>query len=72
MQFASKIKSEYFAMDDLIISVFVSTNRKSKVPEILITTIEIPDNLQIVGRGCLIHAQACRFKNIYYLLIWHF
>lgn len=29
----------------------------------LLTTIEIPDNLQIVGRGCLIHAQACRYKK---------
>lgn len=37
--------------------------RKAKVPEILLTTIEIPDNLQIVGRGCLIHAQACRYKK---------
>lgn len=27
------------------------------------TTIEIPDNLQIVGRGCLIHAQAVRYKK---------
>lgn len=37
--------------------------RKSKVPEVLLTTIEIPDNLQIIGRGCLIHAQACRYKK---------
>lgn len=36
---------------------------KSKVPEVLITTIEIPENLQIYGRGCLIHAQACRYKK---------
>ncbi|XP_031621264.1 C2 domain-containing protein 5 isoform X3 [Contarinia nasturtii] len=37
--------------------------KKAKVPEVLLTTIEIPDNLQIVGRGCLIHAQACRYKK---------
>lgn len=33
------------------------------MPEVLITTIEMPDNLQIIGRGCLIHAQACRYKK---------
>lgn len=33
------------------------------MPEVLLTTIEIPDNLQIIGRGCLIHAQACRYKK---------
>lgn len=38
-------------------------SRKSKVPEVLITTIELPENLQIVGRGCLVHAQACRYKK---------
>lgn len=37
--------------------------RRAKVPEVLLTTIEIPDNLQIIGRGCLIHAQACRYKK---------
>lgn len=37
--------------------------RKGKVPEILLTTIEIPDELDIVGRGCLVHAQACRRKK---------
>lgn len=37
--------------------------RKGKVPDILLTTIEIPDNLDIVGRGCLIHAQACHWKK---------
>lgn len=37
--------------------------RKSKVPEVLLATVEIPDNLQIIGRGCLIHAQACRWKR---------
>lgn len=29
----------------------------------LLSTIEIPDNLDIVGRGCLVHAQACRWKK---------
>ncbi|XP_055305715.1 C2 domain-containing protein 5 isoform X2 [Sitodiplosis mosellana] len=37
--------------------------KKAKVPEVLLTTVEIPDNLQIIGRGCLIHAQACRYKK---------
>lgn len=29
----------------------------------LLATVEIPDNLDIVGRGCLVHAQACRWKK---------
>lgn len=38
-------------------------DRKGKVPEILLTTIEIPDDMDIVGRGCLLHAQTCRWKK---------
>lgn len=38
-------------------------DRKGKVPEILLATVEIPDDLDIVGRGCLLHAQTCRWKK---------
>lgn len=37
--------------------------RKSKVPDVLVSTIEVPDNLAITGRGCLIQAQVCRVKK---------
>ncbi|XP_052867899.1 C2 domain-containing protein 5 [Anopheles cruzii] len=33
------------------------------VPDVLITTIEIPEGMPITGRGCLIQAQSCRIKR---------
>uniref|UniRef100_A0A2M4AC52 Putative ca2+-dependent phospholipid-binding protein n=1 Tax=Anopheles triannulatus TaxID=58253 RepID=A0A2M4AC52_9DIPT len=33
------------------------------VPDVLITTIEIPEGMSISGRGCLIQAQSCRIKR---------
>lgn len=37
--------------------------RKSKVPDVLVATIELPEGLCITGRGCLIQAQVCRAKK---------
>lgn len=37
--------------------------RKSKVPDVLVSTIEPPENLSITGRGCLLQAQVCRVKK---------
>lgn len=36
---------------------------KSPVSDLLISTIELPDNVPISGLGTLIHAQVCRPKN---------
>lgn len=60
--------AQFFFFDFLffenLIAIFISVvHRKAKVPEVLLATIEIPENLQIVGRGCLVHAQACRYKK---------
>uniref|UniRef100_A0AAG5CS02 C2 domain-containing protein n=1 Tax=Anopheles atroparvus TaxID=41427 RepID=A0AAG5CS02_ANOAO len=33
------------------------------VPDVLITTIEIPDGMAVSGRGCLIQAHTCRMKR---------
>lgn len=40
-----------------------STCKRGKVPDVILATIEIPDNLQIIGRGCLLQAQVCRSKR---------
>ncbi|XP_055679157.1 C2 domain-containing protein 5 [Lutzomyia longipalpis] len=37
--------------------------RRAKVPNVFLATIEIPDGLQITGRGCLVQAQVCRQKR---------
>lgn len=37
--------------------------RKAKVPDVLVSTIELPEGLSINGRGCLIQAQVCRVKK---------
>lgn len=37
--------------------------RRGKVPDILFTTIELPDNIPIVGRGCFVQATVCRPKR---------
>lgn len=37
--------------------------KKGKVPDVILATIEVPDSLKIVGRGCLLHAHVCRFKR---------
>lgn len=39
------------------------TCRKSKVPDVLVATIELPEALSINGRGCLIQAHVCRAKK---------
>ncbi|KAL1381464.1 hypothetical protein pipiens_013434 [Culex pipiens pipiens] len=36
--------------------------RNGNVPDVLLCTIEIPDGLQVNGRGILIQAHACRSK----------
>ncbi|KAG4065214.1 hypothetical protein HA402_007611 [Bradysia odoriphaga] len=33
------------------------------VPDVLMITIEIPDSVQITGRGCFVQAQVCRTKK---------
>ncbi|XP_059621362.1 C2 domain-containing protein 5 [Phlebotomus argentipes] len=37
--------------------------RRAKVPNVFLATIEIPESLQITGRGCLVQAQVCRQKR---------
>lgn len=34
--------------------------RNGKVPDVLIATIEIPDGIPVVGRGCFLQACVCR------------
>ncbi|XP_077123325.1 C2 domain-containing protein 5 isoform X2 [Ranitomeya variabilis] len=37
--------------------------RRQKVPDILFTTIDLPAETPIVGKGCLIQARLCRLKK---------
>lgn len=33
------------------------------MPDILLITIELPDCVEIIGRGCFVQAQVCRTKK---------
>ncbi|XP_044308150.1 C2 domain-containing protein 5 isoform X7 [Varanus komodoensis] len=37
--------------------------RKQKVPDVLFTTIDLPVDAMVVGKGCLIQARLCRLKK---------
>jgi len=37
--------------------------RKGKVPDVLLTTVEPPDEAMITGKGCLLQVQVCRAKK---------
>ncbi|XP_006867003.1 PREDICTED: C2 domain-containing protein 5 isoform X2 [Chrysochloris asiatica] len=37
--------------------------RKQKVPDVLFTTIDLPADATVVGKGCLIQARLCRLKK---------
>ncbi|XP_051011523.1 C2 domain-containing protein 5 isoform X19 [Acomys russatus] len=37
--------------------------RKQKVPDVLFTTIDLPADAVVVGKGCLIQARLCRLKK---------
>ncbi|XP_008834462.1 C2 domain-containing protein 5 isoform X7 [Nannospalax galili] len=37
--------------------------RKQKVPDVLFTTIDLPTDATVVGKGCLIQARLCRLKK---------
>lgn len=38
-------------------------DRKGKVPDVLIATIQPPQGMNVTGRGCLIQARLCRPKR---------
>ncbi|XP_063785462.1 C2 domain-containing protein 5 isoform X10 [Pseudophryne corroboree] len=42
---------------------FCYSCRKQKVPDVLFTTIDLPGDALIVGKGCLIQARLCRLKK---------
>ncbi|XP_023611285.1 C2 domain-containing protein 5 isoform X1 [Myotis lucifugus] len=37
--------------------------RKQKVPDVLFTTIDLPIDATVIGKGCLIQARLCRLKK---------
>ncbi|KAM9173115.1 C2 domain-containing protein 5 isoform 1-T1 [Pangshura tecta] len=37
--------------------------RKQKVPDVLFTTIDLPAEAMVIGKGCLIQARLCRLKK---------
>ncbi|GAB1291419.1 C2 domain-containing protein 5 [Apodemus speciosus] len=37
--------------------------RKQKVPDVLFTTVDLPTDAVVVGKGCLIQARLCRLKK---------
>lgn len=40
-----------------------SLNRRGYVPDVILATIELPEDLPVVGIGCLIQASVCRPKR---------
>lgn len=40
-----------------------SLNRRGYVPDVILATVELPDDLPVVGIGCLIQASVCRPKR---------
>jgi hypothetical protein len=42
---------------------FSFNRRRGKVPDVLLATIEMPETLQVTGRGCLLQAHVCRPKR---------
>ncbi|XP_038621496.1 C2 domain-containing protein 5 isoform X5 [Tachyglossus aculeatus] len=42
---------------------YCSGCRKQKVPDVLFTTIDLPADATVVGKGCLIQARLCRLKK---------
>ncbi|XP_023370465.1 C2 domain-containing protein 5 isoform X2 [Otolemur garnettii] len=37
--------------------------RKQKVPDVLFTTVDLPSDATVIGKGCLIQARLCRLKK---------
>ncbi|PBC32679.1 hypothetical protein APICC_01922 [Apis cerana cerana] len=37
--------------------------KRARVPDVMFTTIELPENLLTIGRGCIIQATACKAKK---------
>ncbi|XP_053411567.1 C2 domain-containing protein 5 isoform X25 [Nycticebus coucang] len=37
--------------------------KKQKVPDVLFTTIDLPSDATVIGKGCLIQARLCRLKK---------
>ncbi|KAJ8245625.1 hypothetical protein GJAV_G00272750 [Gymnothorax javanicus] len=42
---------------------FCSSCRRQKVPDVLFTTIDVPSEAAVTGKGCLIQARLCRLKK---------
>ncbi|CAI9166347.1 unnamed protein product [Rangifer tarandus platyrhynchus] len=42
---------------------YCSNCRKQKVPDVLFTTIDLPVDATVIGKGCLIQARLCRLKK---------
>lgn len=40
-----------------------TTCKEHRVPDIILATIEVPDSVRIIGRGCLLNAHVFRFKR---------
>lgn len=47
----------------LSILFFSFTDRRGKVPDVLLTTIELPEGVSTTGKGCLLQAYVCRPKR---------
>lgn len=37
--------------------------RRAKVPDVLFTTVDLPENIPLTGRGCFIQSTVCRAKR---------
>lgn len=48
-------------MKNLFVLLF--TYRRGKVPDVLFTTIELPEGVSTTGKGCFLQAYVCRPKR---------
>lgn len=46
-----------------IVFVFLFTYRRGKVPDVLFTTIELPEGVSTTGKSCFLQAYVCRPKR---------
>nr|XP_034175181.1 C2 domain-containing protein 5 isoform X1 [Osmia lignaria]XP_034175182.1 C2 domain-containing protein 5 isoform X1 [Osmia lignaria]XP_034175183.1 C2 domain-containing protein 5 isoform X1 [Osmia lignaria]XP_034175184.1 C2 domain-containing protein 5 isoform X1 [Osmia lignaria]XP_034175185.1 C2 domain-containing protein 5 isoform X1 [Osmia lignaria] len=68
VQFYSKCSLCHLAYNEASVPFRVNVSKcsvckRARVPDVMFTTIELPDNLSTTGRGCIIQATACKAKK---------
>ncbi|XP_031850241.2 C2 domain-containing protein 5 isoform X2 [Nomia melanderi] len=68
IQFQSKCSLCHLPYNDASVPFRVSVSKcaickRARVPDVMFTTIELPENVIITGRGCIIQATVCKTKK---------